>query len=73
MSSMTFDTLLEEIDALPVERQEVLMEIIRRRLAEKKRREIASHAREARELFEQGKLPRGSVDDLMKDLENEAA
>ena len=72
MSSMTFDTLLEEIDALPVERQEVLMEIVRRRLAEKRRRQIAGHAREARELFEQRKLPRGSVDDLMKDLEDEA-
>ncbi len=73
MSAITFDTLLEEIDALPVERQEMLVDIINKRLAEKRRHEIACNAREARTLFDKGELPSGSVDDLMKDLEDEVA
>ena len=71
MSSMTFDALLEEIDELPLEKQETLMEIVRRRLAERRRKEIANNAREARIMFEKGELPRGSVDDLMRDMEEE--
>ena len=68
MNAKTFDALLEEIEALPVERQETLAEILRHRLAEKRRKEIARNAREARELFEKGQLPCGSVDELMRDL-----
>lgn len=71
MNSMTFDALLEEIDELPLEKQETLMEIIRRRLADRRRKEIANNAREARRMFEKGELPRGSVDDLMRDMEEE--
>jgi len=68
MNAKTFEALLEEIEALPVERQETLAEILRHRLAEKRRKEIARNAREARELFEKGQLPCGSVDELMRDL-----
>ena len=68
MNAKTFDALLEEIEALPVERQETLAEILRHRLAEKRRKEIARNAREARELYEKGQLPCGSVDELMRDL-----
>ena len=68
MNAKTFDALLEEIEALPVERQETLAEILRHRLAEKRRKEIARNAREARELFEKGQLPCGSVDELTRDL-----
>ena len=72
MNATPFDTLLEEIDALPVERQEMLMDIVRKRLAEARRREIAGNARTARELFEKGELPCGTVDDLMNDLQDGA-
>ena len=70
MNAKTFDALLEEIETLPLERQETLAEILRHRLAEKRRKEIARNAREARELFEneKGQLPCGSVDELMRDL-----
>ena len=68
MQTMTFDSLLEEIETLPSERQETLVEVLQYRLRERRRQEIARHAREARELFYAGRLPRGSVDDLVRDL-----
>ena len=68
MQTMTFDNLLEEIETLPSERQETLVEILQHRLHEQRRQEIARHAKEARELFYAGRLPRGTVDDLVRDL-----
>ena len=65
---MPFDLLLEEIETLPSERQETLVEILHHRLHERRRQEIARHARESRELFYAGRLPRGTVDDLVRDL-----
>ena len=66
---MTFNSLLEEIDALPSERQEELLDIVRRRLAEKRPHEIARNAAIAHELHAKGALPRGSVGDLMRELQ----
>ena len=71
MSGMTFEALLEEIDTLPEERQETLMEIVRHRLADRRRKEMAGNAQEARSLFEKGQLPRGSVEDLMQGLDDD--
>lgn len=51
---MTFEALLEEIDALSEEHQMTLMEIVQRRLAERRRKEIAVNAHEARTSFEKG-------------------
>ena len=68
MKTMTFDSLLEEIETLPSERQETLVGILQHRLQERRRQEIARHAKESRELFYAGRLPRGTVDDLIRDL-----
>jgi hypothetical protein len=72
MTTMTFDSLLDEIDALPADRQEELLDIVRRRLAERRRGEIAANAREARTLYTQGALQQGSVDDLLRQVEDDA-
>jgi hypothetical protein len=73
MTITTFGSLLEQIDCLSDERQDELLEILRHRRAERRREEIAGNARQARQLHAQGKLPRGSVDDLMRSLGDEAA
>lgn len=66
---LTFDALLDTIEQLPVEQQETLVEVIQKRLIELRRQQIAQNAAEARQLFADGQLPTGSVDDLMADAE----
>ena len=41
MQEMTFDSLLDSINALPVERQMVLVKMLQQRLREYRREEIA--------------------------------
>ena len=67
----TFDELLDTIEQLPLDKQENLLEVLERRMVELRRVQIARHAAEARQLYQAGKLPQGSIDDLMADLENE--
>jgi len=72
MQTLTFDKVLENIEALPVERQEALVEIVRLRLRERRREEIRSNAELARQQLAAGQLPRGTVDDLLRDLLSDA-
>ena len=71
MKTMTFDELLDGVEALSFERQEALVEIVRMRLHERRREEIRRNAEMARADFEAGRLPCGSVEDLMLDLDSE--
>ncbi|PIU60685.1 MAG: hypothetical protein COS85_23180 [Armatimonadetes bacterium CG07_land_8_20_14_0_80_59_28] len=65
---VTFDALLDSVSALPPERQETLIDLVRQRLSERRREEIARNAVEARALFASGSLPRGTVEDLMAEV-----
>jgi hypothetical protein len=70
-SRLSFDKILDTIDQLPIDQQETLVEVIQRRLIDLRRQEIAKHAAEARQLYLAGKLPKGTVEDLMADLDKE--
>jgi hypothetical protein len=70
MQSRTFDEVLDAIEHLPVEQQADLVELVRRRLAERGRRQIIDDAREARAEFAAGKTRATSVDDLMREIES---
>ena len=65
---MTFDELLDTIDQLPIDQQETLVDVVQNRLIALRRKQIAAHAAEARTLYLAGKLPVGSVEDLLADL-----
>jgi hypothetical protein len=56
MQEMTFDSLLDSIDALPVERQMALVKMLQQRLREYRREEIAHNTVEAEALFDAGML-----------------
>lgn len=73
MEALTFNEVLETIEALPPERQQVLVEIVRLRLGERRREEIRRNAEFAREQFAAGNLPCGTVEDLLGDLLTEDA
>ena len=64
-----FETVLESVEALPVEDQEILLDLIRRRLIEKRRAEIASNITETREQHRAGRVHRGTVGDLMAEID----
>ena len=65
---VTFQDVLDMIESLPEEQQENLIAIIRRRLIEHKREALAERINEAREEYRLGKVRRGTVDDLMKEI-----
>jgi len=65
---VTFQDVLDMIESLPEEQQENLIAIIRRRLIEHKREVLAERINEAREEYRLGKVRRGTVDDLMKEI-----
>ena len=68
---LTFDALLEAWEQFPLEQQESLAEILKHRLVEKRREEIAQNARDARTQFNADQFPVGSVENLVKDLQRE--
>jgi len=63
-----FQKAIEAVESLPFNEREDLLEIIRMRLAEDRREEIAANAREAVEAVREKRARYGTVDDLKKDL-----
>ncbi|MGQ3686059.1 MAG: hypothetical protein ACUBOA_13795 [Candidatus Loosdrechtia sp.] len=68
---VTFQDALDVIESLPVNQQESLIDIVRHRLVERRRDLIARHIRKMKEEYRKGEVKRGSVDDLVRDLQNE--
>ncbi len=66
--TVKFQDALDMVESLPEEQQETLIDIIRRRLIERRREVLAEHIKEAREEYRRGEARRGTVDDLMEDL-----
>lgn len=62
------DQVLESIEMLPLEDQEVLVELMQRRLVERRREEIAQHIVQAQADYEAGKVFRGTVEDEIAEL-----
>ena len=69
MEAITFQRALEMIESLPEDQRESLIEIAKNRLSEERRNRLARSIKEAREDYRRGKVKKGSVDDLMRDLE----
>lgn len=67
-SSSQFQQAIEAVEQLPPNDQALLIEIIRQRLIEQRRAELATEVAEARADYQKGKVHRGSVADLMKEL-----
>ena len=60
--------VLESIEVLPVEDQEMLLGLLNKRLIERRRDEIAQNIKQAQEDYDKGKLFRGSVNDVIAEL-----
>ena len=70
MQSMShFEEVLEVVETLPLDDQEILVELVRQRVADKRRAEIARSIAETRAEYQAGQIQRGSVADLMAELD----
>ena len=67
MQESQFEAVLNAVESLPPTDQEMLIEVIRHRLTERRRDEIASHIAEARAAYQRGDVQRGSVNDLLQE------
>ena len=56
------------VEALPLEEQEMLIEIIRQRLREQRRKDLMAEVYEARQAYRAGEVHRVIVSDIMKEL-----
>ncbi len=65
---VTFQKIIESIETLPVEDQDYLFDLIRRRGISQRRTEILANAQEAMQAVKDGTAKRGSVQDLIADL-----
>jgi vacuolar-type H+-ATPase subunit H len=65
---MTFQEIIESIETLPVEDQDYLFDLIRKRRIEHRRAEILANAQAAIQAVKDGTAKRGSVQDLIADL-----
>ena len=66
-----FQKALEAIESLPSDAQVEIIDIIKKRLAEDRREEIAANAHEALMAVKEGRAIYGTVEDLRKDLQEE--
>ena len=60
--------VIEDIENLPLEDQDLLLELIYKRRIEKRRKEIATNAEQTFKAVEQGLAKQGNLNDLMADL-----
>ena len=63
-----FQKAIDAVESLPFVDREELLEIIRMRIADHRRDEIASNARTALQAVRENKTKFGTVEDLKKDL-----
>jgi hypothetical protein len=65
---ISFQRVIEYVEALSPEDQELLIELIQRRQIERRRLEISRNAAQTLEALKPGKAKRGGVTDLQADL-----
>ncbi len=66
--TLSFGSVLEAADALSLEEKETLIEILRRRIAERRRQSLLEDIREAERDFAAGNCEVASVDEIMQEL-----
>lgn len=66
---LTLEQALQVVEALELEEQVTLVNIISKRLNEQRRSELLEEVAEARQDYQQGNVKRGSVADLMSELD----
>jgi hypothetical protein len=69
---MTFSDIVDAADSLSVDEQQTLVEILRRRIAERNRERLLHDVQEARREFGKGQTSPTSVKAIMDEVRGEA-
>jgi hypothetical protein len=67
-STSQLEAVLESVEALPADDQEILVDLIRKRLSERRRSEILANIAESRAEYRTGRVRRGTADELMAEI-----
>jgi len=62
----SYGQVLDSIEALPEEQQESLLDIVRKRLTERRRNELVKSVVEARKEFKSGKVRPATPSEIMR-------
>ncbi len=68
LNTSTFDKILEQIDNLSNEDQELLIDVVKKRLIECRRNQIVDNIKQAHQEYESNNVIRGSVEDIIREL-----
>lgn len=63
-----FQKIIETVEALPLDEQAILIEIIQKRLIQQRRVDIVAEVAEARQAYRTGDVRRGNVTDMMGEI-----
>ena len=69
-TTSNFNEILDQIDNLSYADQEMLIDIVKKRLIENRRDEIADNRKKAHQEYKLGNVFRGSVEDIINELNN---
>ena len=67
----TFQDAITTVEALSIEEQTLLIEIIQKRLQQQKRQKLKQEIESVRQEYQAGKVKFGSVEDFVNELEEE--
>lgn len=67
-NTIFFNEVLETAEKLPIEDQETLIEILNKRIIERRRSKLAKEIRNAQKEFKVGKCKPTSVDEIIKEM-----
>lgn len=65
---LTFDEVLEAVDKLPVEQKEILVDLVKNRQIQHRRRELLNDVEFGRKEYANGMMRKGSSSELMKEI-----
>jgi hypothetical protein len=66
--NLTFDELLEAVENLPFEEKEILVDILKNRQTQYRRRELLNDVKVGRKEYINGKVKKGNSAELMKEF-----
>jgi hypothetical protein len=69
MKTSAFQQAIESVESLSLEDQEILLDILQKRLHQQRRTNLTQEITEIRQEFTQGQVTFGSVDQFLKELD----
>lgn len=69
MKTSALQQAIESVESLPIEDQEILLDILLKRLQERRRTNLYQEVREIKQEFAEGNVKFGSVDQFLAELD----